>query len=140
MDRVWLSHEADKGAELSILPTERGFTLDMPTSGKSRWISLSFTLPVETLRSGRYLCLLVKAASVGFLSFRLYLRYLHDGRFTDQTARDFMVSSGGEKEQLCHLALDQALLANCSGAEAHLFFQGTNFRAEFQSVEVLLIT
>ena len=136
---VWLSVEADKGAELSIRPSEAGFILDMPTSGKARWVSLSFGLPIGTLRAGRYVCFLVRVASEGFLSYRPYLRYLQDGRFTDQAARDFMVSSGGEKEQLCHLPIDQELLATSHSTEAHLFFHGTNFRADFRSIEVLLI-
>ena len=49
---VWLSTEPDKGAELSVMPSETGFALRLGTAGKSRWVTLSFTLPLEALHSG----------------------------------------------------------------------------------------
>ena len=137
---VWLSSEPEKGAELAVLPSGTGFTLALATVGKSRWISLSFTLPIETLRSGRYFCLLVRAASDAFLSYRPALRYLlAGGGFQDNFARDYMVSSGGEKEQLSYILIDPDAAARSQAAEAHLFFQGANFRADFRSIEAFLI-
>lgn len=137
---VWLSTEAEKGAELAVMPSETGFVLDLTTVGKSRWISLSFSLPLETLRSGRYLCLLVRVASDAFLSYRPSLRYLLAGDgFQDSFSRDYMVSSGGEKEQLSYIEVNQDAAARSHGAEVNLFFQGSNFRADFRSIEAVLI-
>ena len=139
-DGVWLSSEPEKGAKLSVLPSDTGFTLDLATVGKSRWIALALTLPLETLRSGRYFCLLVRATSEAFMSYRPSLRYLlAGGGFQDSFARDYMVSSGGEKEQLSYIPIDQDAAARSQGVEAHLFFQGSNFRADFRSIEALLI-
>ena len=136
---VWLSFEADKGVEMSILPSDTGFALEMADVGSAHWVSLSFALSAEAVRSGRYVAFVVRAASEGFLSYRPYLRYLHEEGFTDQPARDFMVSSGGEKEQLCPMKIDQDALERSHAVEAHFFFQGSNFRADFRSIEVVLI-
>ena len=138
-DGIWLSTEPDSGAELAFEPRKTGFALTLTTVGKSHWVSLSFRLSIDTLRTGRYLCFLIRTTSHGFLSYRPCLRFLRENGFTDHFARDYMVSSDGESEQLSYIAIDRARQAQANAAEVHLFFQGSNFRTEIHSIEALLI-
>ena len=140
LDGVWLSHAPGSECELGVAPAEGGgITLDLRTIGRSEWLSLSWAIPIEPLRAGRWLGIAVATRSGAFVSYRPALRYLLPDGFTDRFARDYVVSSGGEDEQLSTLRLDRALLQRARGAEIHLFLQGSRFRADLVSIETVLI-
>jgi len=137
---VWVSFQEDMGTELAISGGSEGLGLDLKTIGRSDWLSLSFTVPVSDLRQGRFVALIVKTQSAGFISYRPSMRYVQSsGEFQDQFGRDYIVSAGGEDEQLSFLRIDKVLLGQASRTEMHLFLQGTKFQMSLPHIELALI-
>lgn len=137
---IWLSTEEGAGAELAISGGAGGLTLDLKTIGRSDWLSLSFRVPHRALRSARYLVLIVRTRADGFVSYRPCLRYVWpETGFEDHFARDYVVTSGGEDEQLSYLPIEADPMARARHTEVHLFFQGTEFRVDLARIETVLI-
>jgi len=140
-DGIWLSLEPGRGASFRCDPAEEGgFRLALHDAGRARWASLSFDLPLGGLARGRYVGLRLRARSAKFFSYRPCLRYLpHEGQAVDRFTEDYIVSSGGLREQLSHIPVDHDLLSRCRATEMHLFFQGADFESDILALEALLI-
>lgn len=137
---VWLTVEQGMGADLAVSGGPGGLTLDLKTISRSDWLSLSFTIPIKTVQQGRFLVLIVRTISEGFISYRPCLRHLleKDG-YEDRFCNEYIVSAGGEEEQLAFIDIEPDLLAQTRATEMHLFFQGTKFRVSLPNIELALI-
>ena len=143
-DDIWISFAADSTADIDVHPSSdlEGFVIDVKDIGASPWMSLSWRIDLDAVRRGRYLCFVIKMRSPGFLSYRPCLRFVGSTdifTFTDVFSRDYIVSSGGEVEQLSWVHIDPTLAAAAKLTEAHIFFQGACFSAEIRSIDVALI-
>lgn len=137
---IWLSTEAGRGAALAATPGPGGLRLVLDTAGQSRWIALAFALPVEGLAQGRGLGLRTVMRPRGFVSFRPALRYLRrDGGFSDVFAPDYALAEDRPRETLSPIPIDHGRLGDCHGAEINMFFQGTAFDVEFETIEAFLM-
>ncbi len=141
-DDIWISFVADVGADIAVYPSTdlEGAVIDVKDIGASPWMSLSWRIDPDTVRSGRYLCFVMKMRSPGFLSYRPCLRYVSpSGTFKDVFSVDYIVSSGGESEQLSWVQIDVTQAASAKLIEAHVFFQGPCFTAEIRSIRLALV-
>lgn len=137
---VWLSSQPDAGTELGFAPAdEGGFMLRMDTAGQSGWVSLSWTIGFDTLRTGRYVGLIAQVVSDGLFAFRPCLRLLQAGGFRDTFAPRHMASSGGAHLLQGHIPIPHELIPDSHGAEIHLFFSGDAFAARIERMETLLM-
>ncbi|MBR9650072.1 hypothetical protein [Thalassovita aquimarina] len=140
-DGLWLSTDPNSSAALSCTPTEAGFRLSLEGGDSARWVTLGCRLRPEALRGGRYLGLLVRGASDGFLSCRPCLRWFWpEGGFQDVFSSEYVISPGGGFERLAYMPIDPASAERNKGAELNLFFQGDRFSVEFRDIEPLLMT
>lgn len=138
---VWLDFEGDKGTVLSVGPGAegKGLRISMEEIGDSRWVSFSYKLSGEALRDARYFGILMETSSEGFASFRPCLRYLSADGLNDRFARETVVLSGADQEDLVFIRLDQDLLRLARQIEVHFFFEGRNFDVTLNSIENLSI-
>lgn len=138
-DLVWMTFATEAGVRLALEPGP-GLTLVLEDIGRSDWLELACRLDLAAARRGRYLGIRIEATSVGMHSYRPCLRYLMaDGGFHDVFARDYIVSAGGTSDELSVIPFEAARLAEATGLELHLFFQGQTFRIDLRAVEALLI-
>lgn len=138
---IWLDFRAESDVATSLAPAEsgEGLRLRLQDRGASPWYSLSYELPVEPLREARYLGHFLRCDSAGPARFRVCLRHKLDEDFRDVFARDLVVLTGGEQEDLIFIRLDPELLAETRGAEVLFFFEGRSFDVTLRVVEALKI-
>jgi hypothetical protein len=141
-DRIWLNYaeEADVVATVQPGAGGTGFILQLEERDTSPWFSLFWDIDLATVQGGRYIGLLTTIRSPGFLCYRPCLRLLMpEGEMRDIFPREYVVSSGGEAEQLSMMRIDPALAAQAVGAQMQVFFQNDSFIAEIRSVETVLV-
>jgi len=138
---VWLDYQADAGVATTVEPAADGVGLRLQVTdmGTSTWYSLSYGLPVETLRTSRYLGQFLCCESQSHARFRVCLRYKMEDGFRDVFARDVVVLTGGMQEDLIFIRLDPALLPQTSAAEVLLFFEGRSFDVTLRTIEALRV-
>lgn len=136
---IWLDYQDGSGVVTTVGPAEdgEGLRIQLADRGSSPWYSLSYELPIEILRTARYLGHFVRSASRGPARFRLCLRYkLADG-FRDSFCREVITLTGHEQEDLVFIRLDPDLLEHALAAEALFFFEGRGFDVTLKTVEVV---
>ena len=138
---VWLDFQADSGVVTAVGPAEagEGLRLRLEEVGDSPWYSLSYDLPVEPLRGARYLGHFLRCESAGPARFRICLRYKMNDGFRDVFARELVVLTGGEQEDLVFIRLDPGLLEQTRAAEVLFFFEGRSFDVTLRAIEALKV-
>ncbi|MGC9371140.1 MAG: hypothetical protein ACP5DX_16515 [Paracoccaceae bacterium] len=138
---VWLDYEADRGVETIMGGNAAGEGIRMQVSnmGCSRWYTLSYDLPVAPLKEARYFGELLRASSEGVARFRMCLRYILPDGFQDRFAREVVVLTGGEQENLLFIKIDPELADRARSAEVLFFFEGRSFDVTLHSAEAVLV-
>lgn len=138
---LWLSCDPQGQTEMECQPAGAGFRLRIDGGDSGKWTCLGLHLPVDILRRGRYLGLLVEADTPGMVSFTPRLRYFLEGGDQQDAGPPMPVLlPGGRREQLCHIPVDPALLGRATGCELNLFFHNDTLQGEFFRLEPLLIS
>ena len=137
---LWLSADPAGQTVMSYRSSEHGVRLSVEAGDTGAWACLGMRLPIETLRQGRYLGLLVAVACETLISFTPKLRYFFkDGGLQDNTTPAPVILAGGSREHLAYMPLDPQRLQAASGCELNLFFNNDAFVADFLKIEPLLI-
>ena len=138
---IWLDFQAGNGVATTAAPAETGEGLRLLLSdrGDSPWYSLSYNLPVEALQDARFLGHFLRCDSDGPARFRVCLRHMLDEGFRDVFARDLVVLTRGEQEDLVFIRLDPELVAQTRAAEVLFFFEGRSFDVTLRAIEPLKI-
>lgn len=134
---VWLDFQAERGVVTTAGPAEtgEGLRLQLFDRGDSPWYSLSYDLAPETLHDARYLGHFLCCDSDGPARFRVCLRHKLDEGFRDVFARDLVVLTGGEQEDLVFIRLDPDLIEQTRAAEVLFFFEGRSFDVTLRVIE-----
>lgn len=141
-EHIWLNYadEADVVATVEPGAEGQGFILRLEERDTSPWFSMFWDIDLATVQGGRYVGLLTTIRSPGFLCYRPCLRLLMpEDAMRDIFPREYVVSSGGEAEQLSMMRIDPHLAAGAIGAQMQLFFQGDSFTAEIRRAETVLV-
>lgn len=138
---IWLDFQAGSGVATTVGPAEtgEGLRLQLSDRGDSPWYSLSYDLPAEALQGARFLGHFLRCDSDGPARFRVCLRQMLDEGFRDVFARDLVVLTGGEQEDLVFIRLDPDLLERTRAAEVLFFFEGRSFDVTLRTIEALKV-
>ncbi|PCH75605.1 MAG: hypothetical protein COC12_00225 [Rhodobacteraceae bacterium] len=137
---LWLSADPAGQAVMGHVPCEGGVRLSLEAGDSGAWVCLGMRLPVEILRNGRYLGLLVEARAESLLSFTPTLRYFpKGGGLQDVPVPAPVLLAGGAHEHLSYIPIDPERLEAAWGCELNLFFHNDVFTADFSRIEPLLI-
>ncbi len=138
---LWLSCDPAGRAEMTCRSSDgdAGILLRLEAGDSGAWAALGMRLPVEVLRKGRYLGLLVRLQTGDVFSFTPSLRYFMSEGINDVSAPVPVILAGGPREHLSYIPIDSDLLEQASGCELNLFFHSDSFVAHFSAIEPLLI-
>jgi len=136
---LWLSADPAGQAELSCQPSDAGVTLRLEGGDSGAWAALGLRLPVEELKQGRYLGLLIRVQDGDMVSFTPTLRYYYAEGMTDVPTAAPVILAGGPREHLSYIPFDPERLDRATGSELNLFFHTDSFTAEFTAIEPLLM-
>lgn len=138
---LFIDHQPDSGliATVGFDEESNGLHVAVADRGTAAWFTMNLRLDLHTMRQGRYLGLIIRQKSEGFVNFRICLRYHTPAGIMDQFFRDVAVTSGGESEQLFFLRLDTDKLPQAVGTEVLFFFDGRSFDTTFQKIESILV-
>jgi|GEM_PF-3416533 len=138
---IWLDFQPGSGVATTAGPAEtgEGLRLQLSDRGDSPWYSLSYDLDPEALQGARFLGHFLRCDSDGPARFRVCLRHMLDEGFRDVFARDLVVLTGGEQEDLVFIRLDPELIAQTRTAEVLFFFEGRSFDVTLRAIEALKV-
>ena len=138
---VWLDYMAGAGAKTTVGPTETGdgVRLQLDDIGTSPWYSFSYAVSLEALRDVGYLGQFIKSSSNGPARFRVCLRLSLEDGHRDIFAREIVVLTGEEQEDLLFVRLDDKMVEMAREAEVLFFFEGNSFDVTLHCVEALRV-
>lgn len=136
---LWLSGDPAGRATLACQPGGEGVLLRLEAGDSGAWAALGMRLPVEVLARGRYLGLMIEAASRGAAAFTPVLRYLAEGGLHDVGTPEPVVLAGGRRRHLAWLPIDHDRLAATRACELNLFFHNDGMELDIARLEPLLL-
>ncbi len=138
---VWLDYMVGADVETTVGPTETGdgLRVQLDDIGTSPWYSFSYAVSLEALRDIRYLGQFIKSSSSGPARFRMCLRLSLEDGHKDVFAREIVVLTGEEQEDLLFVRLDNKMVEMANEAEVLFFFEGNSFDVTLHCVEALSV-
>lgn len=137
---LWLSADPEGQTEISVVPSDGGFTLGLNEGRSGGWACLGMRLSPAVLLTGRYLGLLITIRSSMPVEVTPSLRcYFADAPFVDTPSPTPLALPAGTHTQVVHIPLDGEALAAAEGGELNLFFHSDTIYAEILALEPLLL-
>ena len=132
---LWLSCDPKGQTEMACRPAGESFQISITGGDSGWWTCLGMGLPIERLARGRYVGVLLDAASEGLVSFTPSLRYyFQEGGQKDMGVAQPVLFTAGRQSELAYIPLDAA---RC---ELNIFFHTDKVTLTVFGLEPLLLS